>query len=98
MDSTTCGQSPVWAYFDKLSNGKASCKTCRYIFQVRQIILLVESESFHPGGGGAKYLGQHEDEGLEVELPNPDLKADLQWPEGNGFGRSLRPGARDERI
>ena len=45
------GQSPVWAYFDKLSNGKASCKTCRYIFQVRQIILLVESESFHPGGG-----------------------------------------------
>ena len=51
MDSTTCGQNPVWAYFDKLSNGKASCKTCRYIFQVRQIILLVESESFHPGGG-----------------------------------------------
>ena len=49
--STTCGQSPVWFYFDKLSNGKASCKTCRYICQVRQIILLVESESFHPGGG-----------------------------------------------
>ena len=21
-----CGQSPVWAYFDKLSNGKAFCK------------------------------------------------------------------------
>ena len=34
MDSTTCGQSPVWAYFDKLSNGKAFCKEVLYWFKI----------------------------------------------------------------
>ena len=48
MDSTTCGQSPVWAYFDKLSNGKASCKTCKREVDNMEV-LEEELELFYDG-------------------------------------------------
>ena len=43
-----CGQSPVWAYFDKLSNGKASCKTCKREVDNMEV-LEEELEIFYDG-------------------------------------------------
>ena len=55
MDTTTCDQSPVWAYFDKLSDGKASCKTCKREVDNMEV-LEEELELFYDclgrGGGG----------------------------------------------
>ena len=91
MDSTTCSQSPVWAYFDKLSNGKAFCKEVLYWFK-RMIFLNISS-----------FRGRLAVEELVVLKENRKLLRDFQrnseykMSEGskqNSFDWSYRRGGR----